>query len=336
MRRRRRSRARRRRRPSCSTDETPANRIRTSRLEEAAGAKDSRRTRAVTRRSRRTPRARHGAPSHTQKKRVQPCSALRSTPRAVSGVTSRGKRRRALFRLTARKEVRHRKDPGRASWPEGAIMSEQENETRTCSDCGAEFAFGVEERRFFEERGLTPPKRCRACRRARKAERSFGGERRDVGAPPRRDEGFRGPSDYGSGGHASGGSGGGGRASRGYGGGGQGGGGEARRGRPDDRRRSRPSSSDRERETRAHDRRPRDASDARPAQSPPAEASAERPRRERPKYDITCQRCGAAAQVPFKPIEGRALFCKPCYEARKNEGANAASPVAEPPTTPEE
>lgn len=27
--------------------------------------------------------------------------------------------------------------------------------------------------------------------------------------------------------------------------------------------------------------------------------------------------CGTVAQVPFKPIEGRDVFCQPCYRARR-------------------
>jgi len=42
-----------------------------------------------------------------------------------------------------------------------------------------------------------------------------------------------------------------------------------------------------------------------------------RERPPRPRYDITCMDCGAAAQVPFKPIEGRQIFCQPCYRLRK-------------------
>ena len=49
----------------------------------------------------------------------------------------------------------------------------------------------------------------------------------------------------------------------------------------------------------------------------PREARAPRQRPERPKYDITCGTCGAQAQVPFKPLEGRQVFCQACYRARK-------------------
>jgi len=41
-----------------------------------------------------------------------------------------------------------------------------------CSDCGATFTFSVEEQEFFQSRGYTnEPKRCPACRQARKTER---------------------------------------------------------------------------------------------------------------------------------------------------------------------
>jgi CxxC-x17-CxxC domain-containing protein len=29
--------------------------------------------------------------------------------------------------------------------------------------------------------------------------------------------------------------------------------------------------------------------------------------------------CGVKAQVPYKPIEGREVFCKTCYQARRGE-----------------
>ena len=34
---------------------------------------------------------------------------------------------------------------------------------------------------------------------------------------------------------------------------------------------------------------------------------------DRPKYDITCSKCGAASQVPFPPTPGREVFCKDCF-----------------------
>jgi len=41
-----------------------------------------------------------------------------------------------------------------------------------CSECGATFAFTVEEQEFFKSRGYTnEPKRCPTCREARRANR---------------------------------------------------------------------------------------------------------------------------------------------------------------------
>jgi len=41
-----------------------------------------------------------------------------------------------------------------------------------CSDCGATFTFSAEEQEFFESKGYTnEPKRCPACREARRSQR---------------------------------------------------------------------------------------------------------------------------------------------------------------------
>jgi CxxC-x17-CxxC domain-containing protein len=49
--------------------------------------------------------------------------------------------------------------------------------TLQCSDCGATFTFTTEEQEFFAAKGYTnEPKRCPACREAKRAQRSsFGG-----------------------------------------------------------------------------------------------------------------------------------------------------------------
>jgi CxxC-x17-CxxC domain-containing protein len=47
-----------------------------------------------------------------------------------------------------------------------------EDKQLTCSDCGAEFTFSAEEQEFFQSKGYTnEPKRCPACREARKSQR---------------------------------------------------------------------------------------------------------------------------------------------------------------------
>ena len=239
--------------------------------------------------------------------------------------------------------------------------------SRTCADCGASFAFGAEEQRFFESKNLTPPKRCLTCRKARRAERTSGAPRRDddrrgppPGAPPRFSDRGSAPShggpprfaDRGSApshggpprfvdrgpdrpppGRATGTF----QGSAGYGGG-------ARRPSSDDRlpprddRRpfQRPGfdrpSFDRPSFDRGRGARPSPApSEHRPTPSPAADAA---PRKERPRYDITCQGCGVGAQVPFKPVEGRALYCKPCYLSRKAGGPSPNAHPAPEPGTP--
>lgn len=34
-------------------------------------------------------------------------------------------------------------------------------------------------------------------------------------------------------------------------------------------------------------------------------------------HEIECSDCGVRAQVPFRPIQGRAVFCQPCYQAHR-------------------
>jgi CxxC-x17-CxxC domain-containing protein len=78
-----------------------------------------------------------------------------------------------------------------------------EDRTITCADCGQEFTFTASEQAFYAEKGFTDaPKRCKACRQSRKAQRNTGSSYGD--------------DSYGGGGYSSGGGGGG------YGGGGGG------------------------------------------------------------------------------------------------------------------
>ena len=51
-----------------------------------------------------------------------------------------------------------------------------EEKSLQCADCGAAFVFSAEEQEFFASKGYTnEPKRCPACRQARKTER-YGNE----------------------------------------------------------------------------------------------------------------------------------------------------------------
>lgn len=46
---------------------------------------------------------------------------------------------------------------------------EKQDKTITCVDCGAEFVFTVRDQEFYAEKGFTnEPKRCKACREAKK------------------------------------------------------------------------------------------------------------------------------------------------------------------------
>ncbi|MGC9224824.1 MAG: CxxC-x17-CxxC domain-containing protein [Terracidiphilus sp.] len=46
----------------------------------------------------------------------------------------------------------------------------------TCSDCGREFTFSSEDQAFFQQRGYSTPKRCKACRQAKNSNQPGGGE----------------------------------------------------------------------------------------------------------------------------------------------------------------
>jgi CxxC-x17-CxxC domain-containing protein len=61
------------------------------------------------------------------------------------------------------------------------------------------------------------------------------------------------------------------------------------------------------------------------APSPVPAKPAAKIRPERPKYSIHCATCGIHAQVPFKPLEGRQVYCQPCYRARGNAGQPPAA-----------
>lgn len=46
-----------------------------------------------------------------------------------------------------------------------------EDKTLVCVDCKNEFPFTDGEQKFFEDKGLTPPKRCVDCRAIKKRNR---------------------------------------------------------------------------------------------------------------------------------------------------------------------
>lgn len=62
-------------------------------------------------------------------------------------------------------------------------MQEKEDKIIVCRNCGKEFTFTVGEQRFFEEKGLSAPVRCKECKAKRKAEQSIQEETQVVNAP---------------------------------------------------------------------------------------------------------------------------------------------------------
>ena len=39
----------------------------------------------------------------------------------------------------------------------------------------------------------------------------------------------------------------------------------------------------------------------------------------REMHKTTCSKCGKECEVPFKPIEGKPVYCRDCYMSMKNE-----------------
>jgi CxxC-x17-CxxC domain-containing protein len=46
--------------------------------------------------------------------------------------------------------------------------------------------------------------------------------------------------------------------------------------------------------------------------------------RDRVETLTTCSACGKETTVPFKPTQGRPVFCKECFQQRKFAGAGSA------------
>ena len=56
-------------------------------------------------------------------------------------------------------------------------MSNYQEQTLTCADCGRDFSFSERDQEFYREKGFEPPKRCKDCRDAKKAQRGEAGEK---------------------------------------------------------------------------------------------------------------------------------------------------------------
>ena len=51
-------------------------------------------------------------------------------------------------------------------------MQEKRDEIIVCRNCGKEFTFTVGEQRFYEEKGLKSPVRCKECKAKRKEQQN--------------------------------------------------------------------------------------------------------------------------------------------------------------------
>ena len=68
------------------------------------------------------------------------------------------------------------------------------------------------------------------------------------------------------------------------------------------------------------------------AQRPAPQAQAPQPpRRERQLYEAVCADCSKVCEVPFKPSEDRAVYCKECWARRKSQpGGGRPQPPSRP------
>lgn len=61
-----------------------------------------------------------------------------------------------------------------------------EDQVLTCSDCGREFTFTVQEQQYFSEQAFDSPTRCTSCQQAKRDQRKAEGPRRRTFRPKRR------------------------------------------------------------------------------------------------------------------------------------------------------
>ena len=64
--------------------------------------------------------------------------------------------------------------------------------------------------------------------------------------------------------------------------------------------------------------------------SQPQSQTQQSPRRERTLYEAICADCAKVCEVPFRPVEGRAVYCKECFGRRKSGGNRPGMPILTP------
>lgn len=153
------------------------------------------------------------------------------------------------------------------------------DKTLVCVDCGNDFIFTAGEQEFYSQKGFTnEPRRCPTCRQSKKSQRNEGGSRVSYGGGSSRDS-------YG-GGSSSRDSYGGGSSSRdSYGGG----------------------------------------SSSRDSYGGGARSSSYGSSRDggaaggqREMFEAVCAECGKTTTVPFKPTQGRPVYCRDCFQSQRS------------------
>ena len=56
--------------------------------------------------------------------------------------------------------------------------------------------------------------------------------------------------------------------------------------------------------------------------------------RDRTMYEAICADCSKVCEVPFRPSEDRAVYCKTCFAARKSGGKGPGMPILRPVSLP--
>lgn len=45
----------------------------------------------------------------------------------------------------------------------------------------------------------------------------------------------------------------------------------------------------------------------------------------RPRFPATCSGCGVETMVPFRPVQGRPVYCPACFRAQRSQGSRNAT-----------
>ncbi len=177
-----------------------------------------------------------------------------------------------------------------------------EDKTITCSECGEDFVHSAEDQARYAERGFTnDPKRCRACRERRKAEEEeavASGEAKKLVCSDCGQEFLHSAQDQAY---------------------------YAERGFSNDPKRCRNCREKRKANARKArsgggrgERGGRGGYGGRSSYGGRDRGGRDRGGREqRASYEAVCAACGAKTTVPFKPTQGRPVYCRECFRSKR-------------------